>query len=301
MTDKKDKTFKSDEKKYHFGLSQKAVIYDSQENKYLLLKSKDGYFAEKYGPWDLAGGTMNPGENFKEAMEREIKEEVGDIDYEILDVIASEKIFNSDGGEKIYLGNFVKYIGKEIQISEEHTEYKWESYKNIIESKETKPWLKNFIEKAQKYLENQKNLDGWKRCQADFENYKKRQAETQKDFIRFSTESVILQLLPVLDNFHASTDHVPKEQKDAPWVVGIMHIQKQLESVLTTYRVTEIETKGGDEFNPEFHEAVANGQETGGKEQKTESKEQKNKIIKVVQRGYKIDNKVIRAARVIVE
>jgi len=292
----KNKIFKSDEKKYSFGISQKAIIYDPLEDKYLLLNSIDGYFAQKYGPWDLAGGTMNSGETYKEALEREIKEEVGEIKYEILDLISSEKILNSDGREKILLGSLVKWLGGEIKLSEEHAEYKWESFKNIIEGKEHKEWLKNFIKKAQNYIENQKNLDGWKRCQADFENYKKRQAETQKDFIRFSTESVILQLLPILDNFHASTGHVPKEQKDTPWVVGIMHIQKQLESALTTYGVAEIETKIGDEFNPEIHEAVkSNANDTNEHTNTT------NKIKEIVLRGYKMDNKVIRPARVIVD
>lgn len=186
-----------------------------------------------------------------------------------------------------------------------------EKEEDIIQQKDTEKEIQEEITEVAAPKEKteepenkeQEYLDGWKRCQADFENYKKRQVETQKDFIRFSTESLIFQLLPVLDNFHISTDHVPKEQKDTPWVVGIMHIQKQLESVLTTYGVTEIETKVGDEFNPELQEAVKSDKEheAESKEQKVESKEQKNKIAKIVQRGYKIDNKIIRATRVIVE
>ena len=136
-------------------------------------------------------------------------------------------------------------------------------------------------------------LDGWKRCQADFENYKKRQAEAQKDLIEYSTETVIYQILPVLDNFHASTDHIPEDQKNNPWVTGIMHIQKQLEDVLKDNGVEEIKVEVGDEFSPHIHEAIINDQET-------KTKEGKNKILKVVQKGYKIGEKVIRAARVVV-
>ncbi len=55
------------------------------------------------------------------------------------------------------------------------------------------------------------NLSGWQRCQADFENYKKRSAESQKDLVRYATQSIILEILPVIDNFHASTDHIPAE------------------------------------------------------------------------------------------
>ena len=137
-------------------------------------------------------------------------------------------------------------------------------------------------------------LEGWQRCKAEMENYKKRQAETQKDFAKFACQNIVMEILPVLDNFHASTGHVPEEQRDTPWVTGIMHIQKQLEKTLENYGVTEIETKAGDYFNPEIHEAVED-------KDKKETKEIKNKVAKIIQKGYKMDSKIIRPARVIVE
>lgn len=143
-----------------------------------------------------------------------------------------------------------------------------------------------------------KYLDGWKRCQADFENYKKRQADSQKDLLRYSTQNIILQILPVIDNFQASTEHIPEDQKANPWVTGIMYIQKQLEQVLTDNGVTEIEVKVGDSFDPAMHEAVADMECKGCK---TKDYKFNNKIKKVVTRGYQMDEKVIRASRVIVE
>jgi len=141
-------------------------------------------------------------------------------------------------------------------------------------------------------------LDGWKRCQADFENYKKRQADSQKDLLRYSTQNIILQILPVIDNFHASTDHIPEDQKENSWVTGIMYIQKQLEQVLTDNGVTEIEIKVGDSFDPAMHEAVADMECKGCK---TKDYKFNNKIKKVVTRGYQMGDKVVRASRVIVE
>ena len=143
-----------------------------------------------------------------------------------------------------------------------------------------------------------KYLDGWKRCQADFENYKKRQADSQKDLLRYSTQNIILQILPVIDNFQASTEHIPEDQKANPWVTGIMYIQKQLEQVLTDNGVAEIEVKVGDSFDPAMHEAVADMECKGCK-----AKDYKfnNKIKKVVTRGYQMGDKIIRASRVIVE
>lgn len=143
-----------------------------------------------------------------------------------------------------------------------------------------------------------KYLDGWKRCQADFENYKKRQADSQKDLIRYSTQSIVLQILPVIDNFHASTDHIPEDQKTNSWVVGIMHIQKQLEAVLTDNGVEEIDVKVGDNFDPFKHEAI---EDMECKSCKSKDYKFKNKIKRIVTRGYKMGDKIIRASRVIVE
>jgi molecular chaperone GrpE len=141
-------------------------------------------------------------------------------------------------------------------------------------------------------------LNGWKRCQADFENFKKRQAESQKDLLRYSTQNIVLQILPVIDNFQASTAHIPEDQKSNPWVTGIMYIQKQLEQVLVDNGVTEMEAKNGDSFDPARHEAVADMECKGCK-----AKDYKfsNKIKQVVTRGYMMGEKIVRPARVIVE
>ena len=141
----------------------------------------------------------------------------------------------------------------------------------------------------------EENLNGWKRCQADFENYKKMQAESQKDFIKYATQNVVLQLIPVLDNFHMSTDHIPEDQKDGGWVVGIMHIQKQLENVLSENGVNEIETKEGDKFNPEIHEAVSESNDSN----KHTNDSNELKIKKIVMKGYKLNEKVMRPVKVI--
>jgi len=145
--------------------------------------------------------------------------------------------------------------------------------------------------KADEYLE------GWKRTQAEFENYRKRQAESGKDLLRYATENIVLQIIPVLDNFHLSTDHIPEDQKDGGWVVGIMHIQKQLEGVLAENGVEEISARIGDTFDPVLHEAIEDKDCLHCKDEK----EFANKIKKIVLKGYKMQDKIIRPARVVVE
>jgi molecular chaperone GrpE len=138
----------------------------------------------------------------------------------------------------------------------------------------------------------EENLNGWKRCQADFENYKKMQAESQKEFVKYAAQNIIFQLIPVLDNFHMSTDHIPEDQKNGGWVTGIMHIQKQLENVLAENGVEEIPTKAGDKFDPAIHEAVEHSDKGNGTG---------DKVKKILMKGYKTGNKIIRPVKVIVE
>jgi len=169
-------------------------------------------------------------------------------------------------------------------------------------SKEDKDNKKNKKAEIEKKLATKEDeyLAGWKRCQADFENYKKMQTEAQKEFVKYSAQNVVMQIIPVLDNFHMSTDHVPEDQKNNAWVTGIMHIQKQLENVLKENGVTEIETKVGDKFNPEVHEAIHDSSQKSvdSKQEKSEGQEL---IKKIVMKGYKLNGKIIRPVKVTVE
>lgn len=201
-----------------------------------------------------------------------------------------------DVSEKLEQEEKFKEREAEREALEEVAEPVEENAENIAEDEnvESKP----ASAKATDETREEEYLNGWKRCQADFENYKKRQAESQKDLIRYSTENIIQQILPVIDNFHASTAHIPEDQKSNPWVTGIMYIQKQLETVLSDNGVSEMEVKVGDNFDPAQHEAVedATCKSCKGKEKKFE-----NKITKVIVRGYKMGEKVIRPARVTVK
>lgn len=142
--------------------------------------------------------------------------------------------------------------------------------------------------KADEYLES------WKRTQAEFENYKKRQAASQKELGGYLIEKLVLDIIPVLDNFRSATLHVPDEQKESPWVVGIQYIEKQLESVLTDNGMQTIEVKEGEEFDPKLHESISI-------EESSEGEGAKHIVAKVLQKGYKLGDRVIRPAKVTIK
>jgi molecular chaperone GrpE len=80
-----------------------------------------------------------------------------------------------------------------------------------------------------------------------------------------------------------------------------MYIQKQLEDILKENGIVEMEVKVGDEFDPNLHEAIADNNKKEEKADNEKENEHLNKISRVILRGYKIGEKVIRAARVVVE
>jgi len=137
-------------------------------------------------------------------------------------------------------------------------------------------------------------LAGWKRCKADFENYKKRQQEWVKNFSIYSTEEILKEIIPVVDNFELALDHIPEVSENNSWKEGIFHIKKQLEDILTSHNVKKIEVKPGDSFDPNLHECV------NLKESEENSEETNNFLVldKIVRNGYLMGDKLIRPAQV---
>lgn len=259
------------------------------------------------GKYTVFGGHVELGETVEDAVRREAKEESG-LDVEIIDKIRfGESIFDKSFHKKkhfIYLDFLCRYDGdsEAVKTNEEFEDsFRWYALEEALKL-DLAQGTREIIEAYKKYLQGKDNLEGWKRCQADFENYKKMQTESQKELLKYVSQNVILQIIPVLDNFHMSTDHIPEDQKDGGWVVGIMHIQKQLENVLAENGVEEIETKVGDKFNPEIHEAIKDSHQSSvisHQEEKEENNEPK--VKKVLMKGYKMGDKIIRPAKVTVE
>ncbi|MDR3559615.1 MAG: nucleotide exchange factor GrpE [Candidatus Pacebacteria bacterium] len=280
-------------------LTIKAVVLNRDNEVLILKRSRNNLYG--VGKYDLPGGHIQENESYKDAISREVKEETGlDVIFEaVIDVVEFPEGTQQFRDEKrgircICLSHF-----NEVKLSPEHEQFKWLPIEKALDVFSQADGFenekRNTLLEAKSYLEMKKSLDGWKRCLADFENYKKRQMEEKKDMVAYSNLNLILELLPVVDNFHASTEHIPAEQKDNPWVTGIMHIQKQLEKILEDNGISEIVVKKGDEFDPATMEAISH------EAQNTKREAGESKVKKVLVKGYRIDERVVRAARVVVE
>lgn len=133
----------------------------------------------------------------------------------------------------------------------------------------------------------QEYLDGWKRALADYENLKKNIANEKEGERNRIKESLAHELLPVIDNFEQAINHIPElaeeeMKKLENWLAGVRFIKKQFEDVMSSLGIQKIEV--GNEFDPNLHEAVGEGEG-----------------LKEVASGWKMGDKVIRPAKVIVK
>ncbi len=134
-------------------------------------------------------------------------------------------------------------------------------------------------------------LDGWKRAQASFANYRKRMDAERETLQQQANAALVTRLLPVLDDFQRAFEAVPDEMREAPWLEGITLIRRKLLQILEAEGVEPIPLEPGDPFDPLYHQAVFY-QET------TEVAE--GHVVEVTQRGYMLRGRVLRPSMVVV-
>lgn len=168
------------------------------------------------------------------------------------------------------------------EINEER---KVDDSNKVIDIKEYKNELEN--DNSEEIIALKKDIEDLhntvKRTQSDFINYKRRTEEEIKNIAAFANESIILELLTILDNFDRALIQEDAQQNNL--FEGVSLIKKQIVTLLEKYGVEEISTDC--DFDPNFHFAVL--QDDG---------DEPNKILEVLQKGYKLKEKVIRPTMV---
>jgi len=139
-------------------------------------------------------------------------------------------------------------------------------------------------------LEKQKNeyLAGWQRARADFLNYKKEEMERVKGFLEYANEELVSKILPILDNFETCEKCLTCDPEKDKNVKGLLMIKNQLQDFLKSQGAEEVRSVG-EKFDPNLHEVV----------EKIEVKDkEKDVIVEEVQKGYKINGRLLRPAKV---
>ena len=125
---------------------------------------------------------------------------------------------------------------------------------------------------------------------AEFENFKKRTTKERIELFKTAGQEVISAILPILDDFERAINQTPEEDKKS--IEGFLLINNKLADVLKSNGLNVTETKIGDAFDAEIHEAITLIP--------TQDDAQKGKIIDITEKGYQLGDKIIRFPKVVV-
>ena len=139
-------------------------------------------------------------------------------------------------------------------------------------------------------LELNKEKDKFLRLFAEFENYKKRTSKERLELFKTANQEVMQVLLPVLDDFDRAQKEIEKSE-DKDLIQGVSLIHNKLKEVLKNKGLDEVNVQSGDTFNADDHEAIT--------QIPAPSEALKGKIVDVVEKGYKLGDKVIRFPKVV--
>jgi molecular chaperone GrpE len=145
--------------------------------------------------------------------------------------------------------------------------------------------LKKALEEER--LKCQLNLERWQRAQADFINYKRYAEQEKLDNCKFANTNLILNILPVIDDFERALDAIPLDGSRPKWLDGFQFIYNKFQDVLKKQGVEPINALGM-EFDPHLMDALTCG--TG----------KKDIVLRELEKGYKLYDKVIRPSKVVV-
>ncbi len=175
------------------------------------------------------------------------------------------------------------------QESTENIEKENINEENVSENQEIPTPELSVEEQLQEELSNEK--DKFLRLFAEFENYKRRTSKERIDLFKTANQEVLQAMLPVLDDFDRAWAQVSKSDDEA-LVTGVQLIHDKLRTTLVSKGLEEVEVKSGDVFDADFAEAITQIPAPNDK--------LKGKIVDVIEKGYKLGDKIIRFPKVVI-
>ena len=134
--------------------------------------------------------------------------------------------------------------------------------------------------------------DKFLRLFAEFENYKKRTTKERIELFKTASQDVMTSLLPVIDDFERALAHIEDDKEAKELAKGVLLIYQKFYKTLEQKGLSKIETKVGDVFDAEMHEAIT--------QIPAPSEDLKGKVIDCVEQGYELGDKVIRYPKVVI-
>jgi molecular chaperone GrpE len=158
------------------------------------------------------------------------------------------------------------------------------------EDKDTEEGGKKSSEKEDLKADLEKEKDKFLRLFAEFENYKRRTSKERVEMFKTASQDVIVAMLPVLDDFDRAQNEISKA-KDKNLLKGVELIHNKFKETLRAKGLEVMEVKEGDSFDADLHEAIT--------QIPAPSDKLKGKIVDVVEKGYKLGDRIIRYPKVV--
>tara|TARA_R100001369_G_scaffold27067_1_gene48869 strand:+ start:418 stop:1029 length:612 start_codon:yes stop_codon:yes gene_type:complete len=193
--------------------------------------------------------------------------------------------------EKTKMNSFMskKNKTKKEEVAENDVATKEQEQQEVVDTAETEKPEEDELTKLQQELEKEKERN--LRLFAEFENYKRRTGRERVELFKTAGQDVITSLLPVMDDFDRALKEIEKTEDDS-LLKGVELIQNKLRETLRAKGLEPIETKQGETFDAEIHEAVT--------QIPAPSDDLKGKIIDVIEKGYTLGEKIIRFPKVVI-
>ena len=141
---------------------------------------------------------------------------------------------------------------------------------------------------AAKTAEAAENWDKFVRERADLENYRRRVQKEKEEILKYGNESLLLEILPAVDNMERALDHVAEDSQD-PVIAGVRMTLDMLLAALKKFGVTTVESAPGVAFDPAVHQAMG---------QVECADQETNTVVQVYQKGYLLNERLLRPAMV---
>ena len=172
------------------------------------------------------------------------------------------------------------------QESTENIEKETINEETVSENQEMPQSELSVEEQLQEELSKEK--DKFLRLFAEYDNFKKRTAKERIDLYKTANQEVLQAMIPVLDDFDRAMLEITKSE-DESLIKGVELIHEKLKSTLVSKGLEVVEVRAGDVFNADFAEAIT----------QIPSPEMKGKIVDVIEKGYKLGDKIIRFPKVV--
>jgi molecular chaperone GrpE len=184
---------------------------------------------------------------------------------------------------------FKKIFKNMNQESTENIEKEIINEENVSENQET-PIVELSVEE-QLQLDLATEKDKFIRLFAEFENYKRRTSKERLELFKTANQEVLQAMLPILDDFDRALAQVDLSENEVLYT-GVQLIHDKLRNTLVSKGLEELEIKAGDVFNADFAEAITQIPAPNDK--------LKGKIVDVIEKGYKLGDKIIRFPKVVI-